>query len=57
MALPCSKKLSALLTGITSKHPADFYCLNRIHSFATGKKLESHRKVCENNIFCNTKLL
>ena len=57
MALPCSKKLSALLRGITSKHPGDFYCLNRIHSFATGKKLESHKKVCENNVFCNTKLL
>ena len=28
MALSCSKYLSALLQGITSKHHNDFYCLN-----------------------------
>ena len=28
------KKLSALLRGITYKHPGDFYCLNCLHSFA-----------------------
>ena len=32
------KKLSALLRGITSKDPGDFYCLNCLHSFATEKK-------------------
>ena len=31
------KKLSALLGGITSKHHGDYYCLNRLHSFATEK--------------------
>ena len=47
------KKLSALLRGITSKHHSDFYCLNCLHSFATEKKLELHKKVCENKDFCN----
>ena len=47
------KKLSALLRGITSKHQGDFYFLNCFHSFATEKKLESHKKVCENKDFCN----
>ena len=28
MALSCSKKLSALLRGITSKNNGDSYCLN-----------------------------
>ena len=53
MALSCSKKLSALLRGKTSKHHGNFYCLNCIHSFATEKKLDSHEKVCENKDFCN----
>ena len=33
------KKLSALLTGITSKHDGDFYCLNCLHSFRTENNL------------------
>ena len=36
----CTKKLSALLSGITSKHHSNFYCLNCHHSFATENKLE-----------------
>ena len=48
-----AKKLSALLRGITSKHHGDFYCLNCLHSFATERKLESNKKVCENKDFCN----
>ena len=48
------KKLSALIRVITSKHHGDFYCLNCLHSFATEKKLESHKKVCEKKKdFCN----
>ena len=50
---PAGKKLSASLRGVTSKHHGDFYCLNCLHSFATGKKIESHKKVCENKDFCN----
>ena len=33
------KNLSALLTGIKSKHHGGFYCLNCLHSFAAEKKL------------------
>ena len=42
------KKLLALLRGITSKHHSSFYCLNCLHSFATGNKPESHKKLLEN---------
>ena len=42
MTLSCSKKLTALLRGIASKH----YCLNYLHSFRTKSKLESHKNVC-----------
>ena len=44
---------SELLIEITYKHHDDFYCLNCLHSFATEKKLESHKKVCENKLFLN----
>ena len=46
------KRSSALLRGITSENNGDFYCLNCLHSFRT-KKLEMHKKVCENKDFCN----
>ena len=52
MALSCSKKLSALLNGITSKVKADFYCLNYLHSLRTENKLKSHEKLCKNTDFC-----
>ena len=45
------KTLSALLTGITSKHHSDFYCLNCLYSFATANKGESHKKVYKNEVF------
>ena len=47
------KKLSPLLGVITSKNNGDFYCLHCLHSFRIKKKLESHKKVCENKDFCN----
>ena len=52
MALSYSKKLSALLHGITSKHKVDFHCLNCLHSFRTENKLESHEELCDNKDFC-----
>ena len=52
MALSCSKKLSTLLHGITSKHKGNFYCLNCLHSFRTENKLKYHEKVCNNKDFC-----
>ena len=42
------KSLSGLLTGITSNHKEDFYCLNCFHSYRTKNKLESHKKIYEN---------
>ena len=54
MTLYCSKKLSVLLRGITSKYDIDFYCLNFLHSFRTKKKLTSITKwTYENKDFCN----
>ena len=53
MALSCSKKLSALLREITSKHYGDFYCLNCFYSLSTKNKLKSHKRVCENKYFYN----
>ena len=45
------------LRGITSKNNGNFYCLNYLYSFRTKKKLESHKKVCENKDFCNEIML
>ena len=42
--------MSALLRGITSKRDGDFYCLNCLYSLDK-KKLELHKKVCENKEF------
>ena len=49
MVLSCSKKLSTLLRGISSKRHEDFYCLNCLHSFRTENKLKSHEKLCKKN--------
>ena len=52
LALSCSKKLSAVLKGITPKHDGDFYCLNCLHFIRSENKLKSHGKVCKNKGFC-----
>ena len=46
-----SKKLSALLRGIISKHSGNFYCLNSLHSFRKNK-LDHHKRICEKKDFC-----
>ena len=51
-----SKKLSALLKGITSKNDFDSYCLNCLHSFRIKNKLKSHEKLCKNKDFCGVLL-
>ena len=53
MTLFYSKKTISIIKRTTSKHHGDFYCLSCLHSFATENKLESHKKLCKNNIFCN----
>ena len=47
------KKLLALSIGLTSIHNGDYYCLNCLHSFRIKNKIEFHKKVCENKVFCN----
>ena len=42
------KRLSGLLTGITSDHKEDFYCLNCFYSYRTKNKLEAHTQ--KNNV-------
>ena len=39
------KSLSGLLTGITSNHEEDFYCLNCFHSYSTKNKLETQKNM------------
>ena len=50
------KSLSRLLRGITSNHNSDYYCLNCFHSYRTENKLNAHRKICENNKYCNIEM-
>ena len=50
------KNLSGLLRGITSNHKEDFYCLNCFCAFSTKNKLEEHKKICENNKYCNVEM-
>ena len=50
------KKLSGLLRGITSNHKEDFYCLNCFCAYSTKNKLEEHKKICENNKYCNIEM-
>ena len=56
-ALSCSKKLSTLLRGKTSKHHGDFFCLNCLHSFRTENKLKPYEKVYKNKDFCGIVML
>ena len=50
------KSLSRLLRGITSNHDGDYYCLNCFHSHRTEKKLNAHKKICENNKYCKIEM-
>ena len=50
------KSLSGLLTGITSNHKEDFYCLNCFHSYRTKNKLEARKKICENRDYCRVEM-
>ena len=47
------KNLLALLKIIKSKHKAEFYCLDCLNSFRTKSKLESYKRVYENEDLCN----
>ena len=43
---------SALFRRITSKHDAEFYCLNCFHMYSTKNKLKKHEKVCNDHDYC-----
>ena len=53
MVLSCSKKISALLGGIMSKHLIDFLLSELSSFFSTENKRKSRKRVCENKDFCN----
>ena len=50
------KSLSRLLRGVTSSHDGDYYCLNCFQSYSTENKLNVHKKMCENNKYCNIEM-
>ena len=50
------KSLPGLFRGITSNHKEDFYCLNCFHLYRTKKKLEAHKKICENHGYCHVEM-
>ena len=50
------KILSGLLTGTTSNHKEDFYCLNCSHWYRTKNKLEAHKKNCKNRDYCRVEM-
>ena len=54
MTLPCRKKLSGLLSVITSNYDVFFFFLSCLHLFITKKKLESYKTLCENKDFHGT---
>ena len=49
-------RLSRLLRGISSNYDRDYYCLNCFHSYRTENKLNVHKKICENNKYCNIEM-
>ena len=51
------KKLSALLSGVTSKQDDDFSLLNYLYLFRAKKTVKSLREVCENKDFCSVLIL
>ena len=50
------KGLSGLLTGITSNHKEDLYCLNCFHSYRRKNRFEVHKKICENRDYCRVEM-
>ena len=50
------KHLPGLLKGIISNNKEDFYCLNCFCAYSTKNKLEEHKKICENNRYCNVEM-
>ena len=49
-------RLSGLLRGIASNHNGDFYCLNYFRAYTKKKKIEAHKKICENHDYCHVEM-
>ena len=49
---PVVLKLLALLEGVISKNNGNFYSLNCLHPFRTGKKEEFQTEICQNHNCC-----
>ena len=45
-----------MLSGITSKHDENFYCLNCFRAYTTKDKLTKHKNVCEKHDYCYVKM-
>ena len=45
------------MTGITSNHNGNFYCLNYFHSYRTNNKLKKHERLCGKNGYYHIKIL
>ena len=56
MVLSCSKESIGIIKMINDKNISDFYCLSCLHSFRA-RKIELHRKLCDNRDFCNVIIL
>ena len=50
------KRLSGLLRGVTGNNNGDFYCLNCFHTYTTENKLEKHKNICENHVYCHVEM-
>ena len=51
-----TKSLSRSITGVTSNHVGDFYCLNCLYSFRTDNALKKQERLCGNNDYCNVEM-
>ena len=50
------ESLSRLFRGITSNHYRDFYCLNCLHSFRTDNALKRHKRLFDDDDYCNVEM-
>ena len=56
MALYSSKKIIRIIKRSKCNNNGDFYCLNYFHAYRTKKKLETHKKICENHDYSHAEM-
>ena len=47
-----TKNINGLMRGFGCNHYGDKLCLNCMHSFRTGSKLEDHKRLCNDHDYC-----